>query len=78
MSSHADTIRRFVRVNREHGKVNAFSYTALPLDSLDALLAENQQLREALEQIKKVPVADANGMKMWTIAEKALAAVGEE
>ncbi len=48
--SHADTIRRYIDSNRAHGKVNAFSYTSLPLDDLDALLAENQRLEQQRDE----------------------------
>ncbi len=60
MSSHADTIRRYIDSNRAHGKVNAFSYTSLPLDDLDALLDENQRLREALGWLERTHRSDTN------------------
>jgi hypothetical protein len=52
---HADTVRRFIEANREHGKECCFSYTALEFTDLDALLAENAVLvawkQEALKAL---------------------------
>ncbi len=94
MSSHADTIRRSLRDMHDKSNENVRQEHFLALESLDALLAENQRLdterdmlrrslegemaenqrlRDALQRIKFVPVADGNGMKVWEIARVALA-----
>lgn len=44
----------------------------------DALLAERQQAIEALRRIRATPVSDARGMRMWDIANQALAELGEQ
>ncbi len=61
MSSHADTIQDFqceldrigVEVGASAARTWMWQNRELVLDSLDALLAENQRLRDALERIAK-------------------------
>jgi len=73
MSDHADTIRIFAhRYGTAEAAVGA-------IRALDALLAENQRLRDALERIafaKGKPTPDP----LWCmeVARTALAAVREE
>lgn len=64
MSSHADTIRAYLD---QSGCMDE----PPPHDALDALLAENQQLREALERTEK-SLASAREYA------RQLAAVGDE
>ncbi len=84
MSSHADTIRSALGVLRGDGPVERD-----PLVALDALLAENQRLRDALERIasnatmtgtpgvldRSYSGIQAQAMKQW--AREALAGDGE-
>ncbi len=67
--SHADTIRRAITGHLTKVEDD----TALA--ALDALLAENQQLREALERILTLPGAEGSGAAQ--IAREALAGDAE-
>ena len=53
MSSHADTIRRLRQ--HSHDASNGYTYlTAEAADALDALLAENQRLREGRAAVRRI------------------------
>ncbi len=51
VSSHADTIRRSLDYMHDRSGKNVRDQHAEALAHLDALLAENQRLRDALERI---------------------------
>jgi hypothetical protein len=52
MSSHADTIRRYIKA--EYPPQPASQAANNAEDAVDAMEAENQQLRDALEQIERM------------------------
>jgi hypothetical protein len=66
MSDHGDTIRMCL--------YGGPPYQAMAVQALDALLVENQRLRDALEQMANEP----DGRKRHRILRAALAAVREE
>ncbi len=53
MSSHADTIRRSLDYMHDRSGKNVRDQHAEALAHLDALLAENQQLREIVQIVKR-------------------------
>jgi hypothetical protein len=76
-ASHADTIRRRLMSQGAIGQAPGQSATGQALDALDALLAENQQLREALVELQLV----AENVDVPLTRERVLrilAAVGEK
>lgn len=59
-------------------KVRSWSRAAAALSGdVTHLSEEREQAIDALRQIRATPVADAPGMKMWDIADQALAKLGE-
>ncbi len=74
VSSHADTIRGELLGESPYG---TFESAAKAFAALDALLAENQRLREALGRIATPPTWTVNSPSPRMIAREALAGDAE-
>ncbi len=80
MSGHADTIREALALPSGHNYASAIARSEMQnvaRAALDALLAENQRLREALERISTMPNKRDSIVNAPSVAIEALAGDAE-